>query len=279
MRPLILQYPITIQAPNFWGRSSEIRFSPGPAAGWWWDVDGCIVPITPECASSKHLRLRLSFHKKRFELYEHIGVLRFFGLTNVLVALSKPWPPHFGSGLPMWQKVKKYCQTDESQTLPWYTVAEALRWEYPEKRGGCVGFTEIQPATEPRLDLEVGYSYLLCGGLEVMNFSLPNEELLEQVCQYPSQGVQKGWYTLSKITSFFGWPVPNTTTWPKKLDPAEVRRRFVLHRAADLLGALSLLCKDGLFAGKIVSHCSGHRADIEVISRAWKMLKPLAAIP
>lgn len=271
MHPLRLIFPVTIRAPDFWGFLSEITFTPVPHPGWWWEIGPrTSALIEPSIVDKKFRRTRLSWNGKKLEAYEHIGVLRWFGLSSVLIR-SNAWPPHFGSGLAIWQKLKPFCQEDDSRQLPWYTVKEQVCWTYPTLRGGEVGFTEILPAEKPGIEIEVAYSYPPLGKKTIQFLSL-NQTVLEEICEYPSQGIS-GWFRgYTKLVSFFKSSYRQTITWPRDYPPDETLRRFVFHRAADLLGSLSLLCQDGLFAGRVVSHYSGHEADSEVVNKAAVIL-------
>jgi len=271
MHPLKLTEPVTIRAPNLWGFPSEIKFSPTPHPGWWWQVNPITTAkISPELIDKQTLRTRLVFGKRKLEIFEHIGILKWFGLDGVVVE-SKPWPPHFGCALRLWEELRPFCKEDASRDVAWYGVTKRVCWLYPKLRSGQVGFTEILPSEKPGLELEIAYSYPPIG-TKKMTFSSINTALLEEICRYPSQGVSHWFYYLLKFASYFGAPTYKTATWPKDNPPEETMRRFVLHRASDLLGALSLLCEDGLFSGKIISHHGGHESDVKAILQAEEVL-------
>lgn len=275
MEILRLTEPVIIRAPNFWGFPAEIEFSPSPHPGWWWQVDSINQVLMDHFyADCSKLRTRLIFRKSKLEVYEHIGILKWFGLDNVVVR-STTWPPHFGSALAMWQRLKPYCQKDSRRVVSWQTVKERVCWLYPKPRGSNVGFTEILPAEKPGIDLEVVYSYEPIGERSYSVSSL-NSVALEEICRYPSQGIHSLCHSIMRLTSLIGWPERQTITWPKDHTPEETMHRFVLHRTADLLGAFSLLCDNKhMFAAKIISHHAGHEADINAIKEAAQLLTPL----
>lgn len=272
---LVLTQPVTIAGPDYWGRKAEITFYPSASPGWWWDfIPHQSVKITPSIIEKRKIRTRLAFHEKNLEIFEHFGIIRWFGLHDVRIKSDK-WPPHFGCAHLLWEKLKPFCKENPSSPVKWHTVDRLVRWNYPELRGGEMGFTEILPSDKPVLELEIAYGYPPLGSKD-MHFSIPDTETLEKICLFPSQGVFRSMYHLGKLASFFGWPHLHKSVWPNHYPSEEVMRRFVLHRTADLLGALCLLCKDGgLFAGKVISHYSGHEADLHVVKKAWELLVPL----
>lgn len=109
-------------------------------------------------------------------------------------------------------------------------------------------------------------------GTKSESFSFPNDDLLEMLCGVPNQGWPKWFYYISRIASVFGWPHHNTVAWVQELGKEETLRLFLLHRVVDLLGALSLLCRDGLLSARVVSQCSGHEADLQTILQADKLI-------
>lgn len=275
---LVLTQPVTIAGSNFWGRKAEITFSPSEWPGWWWEfLPSQTVKIIPSIVEKKKLRTQLAFHEKKLEIFEHFGVIRWFGLHNVRIKSDK-WPPHFGSAHLLWQKLKPFCKQDTLRQTKWQTVCNPVRWEYPELRGGKIGFTEILPLDKPILEMDITYGYPPLG-LKNMCFSIPDIATLEEICRFPRQGISRNMYHIEKFASLFGWPNFHKTVWPNHYSPEETMRRFVLHRTADLLGVLCLLCQDsGLFAGKIISHHSGHEADLRAVKMAWELLRPISHI-
>lgn len=189
---------------------------------------------------------------------------------------SDRWPPFFGGANQLWQKIKPFCQNDPSVTTQWHTISRPVRWFYSQPRGGEIGFTEILPSNNPALELDVVYGYPPLGNINV-RFCIPNVRILERICHFPTQGLSKWLYHTAKCASFLGWPNFHNIAWPQHFPREEVMQRFVLHRTADLLGALSLLCQDnGFFAGKVISHHSGHEVDLRAVRMAHALLKPLA---
>ncbi len=278
-RLFVLTRPVSIAGPDFWGRKSEITFSPSKLPGWWWNFrPNEIVEISAQIARKKKSRICLSFHDENLEVFEHIGSIAWLGLRDVIISSSK-WPPHFGAVNPLWQRIKPFCKEEELRLpMRWRTITKPVRWEYPGLRGGQRGFTEILPANKPGLELDISYGYAPFG-IKNACFSLPNQKILETILRFPSQGVSRPMYWASKVASFFGWPHGSTVIWPKHRPAERTMWRFVLHRTADLLGTLCLLCqKECPFACRVVSHFSGHEADIRAAQMANAFLTMMPAV-
>ncbi len=274
MYPFKLKSEVIIKGSNFFGRKAEITFFPMEKdLRWWWEYyKHAFIPIGPEIVDCRNRRLRLFFENKTLEIYEHIGLLRWFGLLGVMISGSG-WPPYYGRSIEFWHAIKPFCIGDESQEITWYKLETSgpIYWIYPNTRAGHRSFTAIFPTSEKRLLLEISVDYPGLGE-QRMCFSLPDKETLEKICAAHNQGWPPYLYYLSKIGGLFGWPHHRTAVWPQKHQKEETLEKFILHRAADLLGALSLLCRDGLFAGRVVSKYSGHQADLEVINMAKNLI-------
>ena len=270
MNPIRLNSEVTIRGPDFWGKQSFITFYPtDKEKGWRWKTKNGVVLISPSIVQRKMRRFKIYSGSEKIEVFEHIGLLRYFGLCNLMIE-SSPWPPYYGSGFKFWEAIKPFCSIDNSSEIPWYTIKTPVRWAYPKSRNGYRAFTEIQPNKNKRLEIEVIYS--LPGGVYTQCFSFPDDKLLEKICQYNSQGLSDFSYYMAKVISLFGWPHFEHIAWRHQLTQENALKCFTIHRAADLLGALCLLCRDGLLSAKIISRCSGHEADIQAILKADKQI-------
>lgn len=275
MHPIRLksEKTITIQGPNLWGFKSRLMFSPlPPDYGWMWRNNRLFfISINPSIVDNKARRTRLYFEGKKLQIFEHIGVLRWFGLCGVSVT-SSSWPPYYGRSFEFWQAIKHLCEEDTSKEINWYTLRKPVRWTYPKLRNNQTAFTEIRPNTKKELKMEITCSY---PGMGVWTnyFSFPNNKELEELCAVYNQGWPPILYYLLKIPSFFGWPHHKTAVWIQKHGKGlTTLEQFVNHRAADLLGSLSLLCRDGLLSASVTSICSGYKADIKTIIEADRLL-------
>lgn len=273
MHPIRLKSKVTIEGPNLWGFKSKFIFCPlPPDYGWMWRSNrSFLVSINPGIVDTKARRTRLYFEGKKLQIFEHIGTLRWFRLCGVSIT-SSSWPPYYGRSLEFWQAIKPFCEEDTSKEINWYTLRKSVRWTYPKLRNNQTAFTEIRPNTKKELKIEIMCSY---PGLGVWTnyFSFPNNERLEELCAVYSQGWPPYLYYLLKIPSFFGWPHHKIATWVQEHGKGLIiLEQFINHRAADLLGSLSLLCRDGLLSANVTSVCSGHKADIMAIFQADKLL-------
>lgn len=278
MHPIRLKQKVTVRGPNLWHcdlwrSEGQVIFTPSIDKGWWWKIEGApAVLIDPAVVDvgSKLRRARLVFGNRKMEVFEHISVLRWLGLCDLLLE-STPWPPHFGRPFDFWQAVKPHCQEDSSREIKWYTVRKTVKWVYPESRR-VRGFTEIRPSTDKRLKLIVTRHY---AGLEprTEEFIFPNQNLLEKLCLVPSQGWPSYlYYPLKTASMFLDWPHLESAVWIRERGREKASWDFLYHGVIDLLGALSLLCRDGLLSADVISFCSGHRADVEAVIEANKLL-------
>lgn len=151
MHPIRLKSDVSIEAPNFWGFRGNVVFSPLiEKSNWWfWKTDWGSVRIEPEIIDRKTRRLRLSYENQKMEIFEHIGVLRWFGLCGVSIK-STPWPPYCGNSSAFWQALKPFCRVDASEEIKWYTLRKPVRWVYPMPRSNQRAFTEISRSTKKK---------------------------------------------------------------------------------------------------------------------------------
>lgn len=265
-----LTKPVSITGPNFFGRKAVITFSPSEAEGWWWKTRNGTVRISPGLLTRKFRRTALCSDGQTFNVFEHIGFFRYLGLLDVVIE-TPAWPPHLGSALPMWEQLRPHCFVDSVSSPRWYTLVEPVKYEYKKARVGFDAYTRIYPSKEPGLRLNVSY-YHKGFRYERLFVSLLDNRAAEEIGRHPSQGV--GWfYKILRVTSRLGlFPPKGSVTWPQGMWIAEASRRFLLHRIADLIGTLSLLCQDGLFAADVESQCAGHEADVSCVLQAQSRL-------
>ncbi len=259
---------VTLEAPDFWGRKARIIFHPSKLKGWWWKYNrnkDNFVKIGPKIVNSKSERVRLKYKKSKLEIFEHIGILRWFGLCDLVIE-STPWPPYFGRAFEYWETIRPYCQIDQSREVDWYDLIRPVEYVLPEQRANRDAFTKIYPGRQKSLKIEVTINYPILGG-HFMQFSFPDNGLLEKISKARTQGWPMSLYLLSKSASFFGWPHHDSIIWINREGRKKSIFEFINHRVADILGSLSLACGDGLISGRVVSVCSGHRADIGVITK------------
>ena len=273
MHPIRLKSKVTIEGSNLLGLKGKLTFYPSDLRdgwGWMWWKKSLPLSIDPSIVDTKARRTRLYFEGRKLQVYEHIGVLRWFGLCEVSIE-STQWPPYHGRSIELWQAIKPFCEEDRSRDINWYTIRKPVKWIYPKLRNNQTAFTEISPNTKKELNIRIMCSY---PGLEVceISFTFPNRKRLEQICSVYNQGWPPILYHVLKLPSIFGWPHHKKILWPQHYSKARAAMEFTYRRAADLLGALSLLCRDGLLSADVTSICSGQKADIKAIFQAHELL-------
>lgn len=273
----VLNKEIIYQGSDFFGRKAKLGFTPrccGSLEPWFWqDLSGQhnIREINPGIVKVKKNRVELVSGKEKLSIYEHIGALRFFNLVGRIDISGSGWPPYGSGGIRLWNILRSACTVEKVET-PQFTVSESVRYEYDGLRGDRKAFTEIKPAHDGRLTLEVIRSFRGIGIIKKI-FHFPDEHLLEQICQARALCLSPILYYLSKTFSgMLHWPHHESILWLQEHKKEELIREIVEHAAFDTLGALSLLCRNGYFVGHVVSDCSGHEADIGAVRLANNLI-------
>ncbi len=278
LKPLRLGQTVSVRGSDFLGRDGCICFRPAPNPrdlSWEWVTKkkAARVRVGPGIVDVSSRRIQLKHDDEHLNVWEHVGILKYFGLMSVSVS-STEWPPYHGRSLELWHAVKDHCWEDGRSEIPLYTVKRPVRFEYPSLRGGHKAFTEIWPTNDACVDMEVSASFsgLGTGG---KSFSTNSTKSLEDMCSARALGWPSWLYHPSKVADWLHlWPHHRTVAWKQNCrNPSVLFSETLTHRAQDILGALSLLCGDGLFVGRIISVCSGHEADIQAILKAAAMLK------
>lgn len=271
LHPIHLTKDVAIEGKDYFGRKARIKFSPTDKPGWWWRYDSQQQPIliTADIVQRRFHRLTLYYQKARLHIYEHIGVLRFLGLDQIVIT-STSWPPYYGRPDEFWQAIKKYCSRNLSSNISWCTVKETLFYRYNSNRNG---YLSIKTNNEPCLNIQIICDYKGIGCGEVCHH-LPITPL-ENSFKARSQGWPKWAYYFSLMLSQFGWPTHECINWPQENDPHKTAHQFAVHRLVDLLGALSLIHPYGLLAANIESFCAGHEADMAILKQSKNLLSPL----
>jgi hypothetical protein len=274
MNNLTLTHSVTIKGRNLFGLPSSITFHPGPLdnPGWYWLDRGRLVPITSVMATTKKRRivLEMSF-TRQLQVFEHIGFLRWMGFNNLVIE-ANGWPPFCGGALFYYERLRGVAVV-KSEIVSHRTVTGLCDWIYPQKRQERWG-VEIWPGDSPTLQINIECDFPGELGKFSKELSLPNDDLLMEILQANTVGLPHWLY----------WPArallprkSRSIGWVKQLGVEQFRERMLLHRAQDLLGALSFLC-DGnhLFAGSVKSRCAGHEADIYAVRDASTKLRSLS---
>ena len=260
---------VLIKGKDYRGFPAGIRFRRAPQDGWYWhpSPEGPLIPITTKIVRYYRVFGFLYLRQKRsfLAVWEHIGSMAFMGLTGVIVEGSGH-PPYHGRVLELWSALKPHFETTNEE-VKWCRPTHTVEWRYPRRDG----FTRFAPHADPTrhsLDVTIMIDYPSVGKL-TKDFSFPNAmSLLETSFQVHAQGYPKEKYPFAKLISILGWPHLNSAVWPHRQSPAETLELFIRHRLVDLLGALSLCGQDRLLAGKVISICSGHLADLNALRQA-----------
>jgi len=181
----------------------------------------------------------------------------------------------------MWQALKPNCI--RASTDRWYSVTREQKWSYPKKgavtaaRLGLPGFTQILPGKpgELKLIVKIDFSGLGKYEAEYVFFTSSHVETMETIlrAKTPSWPTFPLWF-ISKVLSLIGWPHhKESILWKNGHSNEEMLRLMADHRALDLMGLLSLLCRDGMFCGTVISQTSGHHADLQAVRLANDFLE------
>lgn len=273
---------VLIRGRDIWGRDAVLQFCDrGHSNKWKFGVADGAVDIDPDHVRSGRRQLVLHNATTGFGMgiAEHILPLRFAGLVAVSISGSRQ-PPYFGRTLEVWNAVKNHlCDTGIS--LPLYSVKNPVQWQYPRRREGHRSFVSIDPPSKAgtlKLDITCTFAGI---GSERRVFEFPNPALLEEVLAARTLGWPRSLRWPAGVAFRAGWPHFPRIMWAPARDSDQetrrvCRREIVKHRAQDLLGALALLCKDGMFVGDVLSVCGGHASDLNVVTEAFSELVQIA---
>lgn len=265
----ILKETVLISGKDYWGRSAWIKFSPSVRPGWWWKTKEGVIPINHKIAEKKHLQISLCSGSEFIAVWEHIGVLRFFGFDHVEVE-SSPWPPYDGSALIYYEHLKDKFILSGSN-IPWVMITEDVKSAYdPNKRDGYVKISPVLPGDRKVADLclnvEAGWPPL--HNIKGTVFASDQEYLLS-ILGVKAQGYPHYLYGVAKIASRLGWPHFNQLTWLKDHGPEKTAELFFSHRVLDLLGCMSLCSHQYLPVGYVESRFAGHEVDLIAVKECF----------
>ncbi len=274
MKLFRLEKAVKVTGRDYFGRKAEITFTPTNPhqPGFFWDCNPGekAIPISENLASTRSRQITLMHESRLLNVYEHIGVLRYAGIDGVKIASSQ-WPPFHGRPLELYDAImEKTIPIQQSQQ--WITLTKRVQINYP---GAMKRYTSLIPGGKPGLKIIVACEYEGVGYQE-LRFSLPRDNLKETFSAF-AQGWPKWAYYPLRAAKFLGWPHLDHIEWSQKHKNDKAIELFCQHRLVDLLGGLSLLHPTKLFAGTVVSHCSGHWADVQATKKAQPFIKLLSA--
>lgn len=261
-----LAFQVSIISENLFGREAKITVRPSNQRGWYWQFDAEESPIliSAKLLHFKKRRLVLQHETKSLNIYEHIGALKWTGLDNVIISCDA-WPPYDGRSWELYHTLRP-CIQNTDRLIQWCTTDQEISVEFSGLRSG---FTRIIPDTKKSLRVIVISKYEGLGKKTLtLNFPAGNGTF-EEIFKAFAPGWPPKLFYLQKLASLFGWPHLKKSLWPKSCQSKDqALEQFALHRATDLLGALSLIHPYRLLSGTVISYCSGHWADTEVVKRS-----------
>lgn len=265
MKRLILTKPIIIQGLDYWGRNSFIEFHPYGKNGWYWDTGNGIVPISYEIVERKTRRMTLCANGRQLNVYEHIGVLKFLGIDNILIKSSK-WPPYDGSAWIYYEAIRPNLK--EEGLVSWVKIVGYTN-ESRERNSleTCNELIESKSTKSYGLLVEVKAGWKPLKTLRKSLVIFDGENPLLEVLKIKAQGYPFYLSYFNFIASILGLPVKNNITWLQNNGPEETATLFLQHRILDLLGTMSLFDCKSLPSGKIVSEFGDHEIDLLILKK------------
>ena len=222
---------------------------------------------------SSYLVLRRGNGQDPIVIPEHILALRH-------AVLGVKWYPETGQ-VPYEGGAKDFsaglfaASEISNDPIPTYTVSRELEHVVEERKFRRV--VRIRPHTgECGLILQVHVRYSFGEATHV--YHVWEDGVFERLVQSRPLGKPACFRLPLKL---FGWPHYGQVLWAKQ-EIDRVGREAVLeeicaHRALDMLGALSFLCKDGLFVGRVESEYGGHSLDVPLVEDAYPLLVPVVS--
>lgn len=269
MERVRLLKPVTVAGVDIFGRSAKILFSPVNSSGWFWKNGENYFAITSSLATCMPRRICLQNDRQKLEAYEHVGPLRWTGLDGILVE-SNNFPPYFGRSLELWEELKPFCFLTKEK-VSWSTVIASVKVAHADNASRWL---EMRPSIDgrPCLKITVIVDYPGIGSKERIYQFPGSGQLLKKIIMARTLGWPRWLYYLSHYGPTSLWFHHHRIAWPQQYSSDVILGHILNHRAADLLGALSLFSNQGLLAGEIFSHCAGHEADIGLIHKIQPLL-------
>jgi hypothetical protein len=249
--------PVVVSGRDFFGRMSQIKFSPFYLPGWHWKCGREIVPINSDIACCKPRRITLQYKEYILDMYEHIGALRWTGLDGVVIE-SSSMPPYHGRVKELWDALKPFiAETKEEvpRIRPRMHCSVMIFEKNDRGRGLSVSPTNDRLIFRIFIEIE--------GMGKENNYEFPMA--LEEVFGAYTIGWPPQLYYLSKSVALFGWPHHKQIEWTQENTREIFLEKVSLHRLADLLGGLSLITHDRLVSAQVISIRGGHKIDMDLI--------------
>jgi UDP-3-O-acyl-N-acetylglucosamine deacetylase len=279
---LVLKESVTIQgkdgkeATDVFGRKSKLTLHPHFEPGWFWKVNGEIVPIKMNMLKYGMHFLYLEHNGKRINVVEHLLPLRFLGLDSVVIEQEgSSFIPYEGGANNFWEAVEPKLKYDGYLTPVKKQIQAKVVYEGKLRRKVAVDNsivldkdgTKILPS-DLVVTSHVDYKHL--GGSFKLEKIFPNispDFLKELVNSRPAGRGHLQQKLLGYAGRFLNWPHVGKQNIldDKTRDPEEILREVATHRMLDFLGAMALIPDPGEYLlGTLFSSCGNHQIDVEL---------------
>lgn len=278
-----LGQPVKITGFDIFGRSSQVGFIPSQESSDGWQIQA--GPFGKRM--SIDFRLIRGTKKPRIDLVdddgkpimsiaEHLMPIRMTGLCGVTVVCDSPWMPHLKTS-DLWSEIHPHIiNPPQQQEIKWFRPISNSGHFYPDLRDGKEAYTQMYGTNDRQIVIDVILSHKGIGYTEA-KYVFPGSEILERVFSARAPGLPHCLYFPSKIVGTTGfWLHHNKFAWKNGTkDPGQLLQEWADHRALDILGAL--MCWRGRYMPSVhvISHLSGHYADIMAINQVANHVREL----
>lgn len=275
LEPRRLTQKFAFSGRDFLGRKTKAMFRPSGSRNWM-IASNEPTELSPHLLflGSSCLVLRRGNSQDPIVIPEHILALRH-------AVLGVKWYPE-SSQVPYEGGAKDFsaglfaASEISNEPIPTYTVSRELEHVVEERKFRRA--VRIRPHVgEHGLILQVHIRYSFGEATHV--YHVWEDGVFERLVRARPLG-KLAW--LSRLPlKLSGWPHYEQVIWPaqeiKRVGTEAVLEEICAHRALDMLGALSFLCKDGLFVGRVESEYGGHSLDVPLVEEAYQFLVPVVS--
>ena len=255
---------------------ASITFTPTKEPGWYLQTKEGLVPINSRIAYCKKGRIVISAFGTTINVWEHIGALRFMGISNVIVSIpketkSKPyWPPYLGGAGAYYRELRSsIIETDEE--IQFIKPSINCHWSYPSRRNG---FTAVNQDDCFSIKAKSGWTPLQTTEKTIKLLDENFQTLLtNEIFTARPQGYPHWAYYVAYCAEIFGWGNFHYISWLKDAKSfgqlQQLQQEWENHRLQDVLGAASLAHHDFLPYCRIHTEFGGHQSDVAAIKTAF----------
>ena len=141
---------VHISGRDYFGRNAHMKIGPTTETGWYLGYGENDIPLSPHMLEYKWRRVRLKDPKSKTKInvFEHIGVLRAFGLDKIRIS-SSSWPPYDGCAQTLWNALEPHLMISRHELI-WKSIPH----EFVGKCANPNRYTEIRPNGKKELNVE-----------------------------------------------------------------------------------------------------------------------------